>query len=130
MHKIFVYGTLRPGTGETVRIPGIMFDLGWYPGVVAVNDPHWRDAEFASLRPMFTAEIIEVDDAELARLDDYEGYRPGDNENSLYRRIHYEDGFLYEYNRSVGNRPRVSSGDWLAYTQQKEGCNAGIHSRR
>ena len=130
MHKIFVYGTLRPGKGETVQIPGRMFDLGWFPGVVDIFDPHWKDAQFVSLRPMFTAEVIEVDDETLARLDRYEGYDPRHPETSLYVRKEYKDGFIYQFNGNVDGATPVLSGDWLDYTKQKEGCNAGIHSRR
>lgn len=120
MHKIFVYGTLRPGTGETVEIPGRMFDLGWFPGAVLIGvEPEHR----------ILAEVIEVDDAGLARLDSYEGYNRHNPSSSLYVRKEYEDGFIYQYNGNVEGRFPVLSGDWLNYTQQKEGCNAGIHSR-
>lgn len=130
MHKIFVYGTLRPGTSEPVMVPGQMFDLGWYPGVVDIFDPDWIETEFVSARPMFKAEIIEVDDETLARLDDYEGYNPRNPEQSLYRRVAYQDGFIYQYNGSVYGRLPVPTGDWLDYTQMKEGCNASHFARR
>lgn len=121
MHKIFVYGTLRPGVSEPVMVPGQMFDLGWFPGAVGIetDDQHF-----------FMAEIIEVDDETLARLDDYEGYNPRDPERSLYRRLSYQDGFIYQYNGNVDGRPPVPTGDWLDYTQMKEGCNASHFARR
>lgn len=120
LHRVFVYGTLRPGKGETVQIPGRMFDLGWFPGAVMIGvEPEHR----------ILAEVIEVDDAGLARLDRYEGYDPRHPEHSLYIRKDYEDGFIYQFNGNVDGKLPVLTGDWLDYIGQKEGCNAGIHSR-
>lgn len=119
-HKIFVYGTLRPGTSEPVMVPGQMFDLGWFPGAVGIetDDQHF-----------FMAEIIEVDDETLARLDAYEGYDPRHPEHSLYLRKEYQDGFIYQYNGNVSGKLPVPTGDWLDYTQMKEGCNASHFAR-
>ena len=64
MHKLFVYGTLRPKSGVTVKVPGKLYDLGWFPGCKLIPD---GDAEF-------DCEILEVDDAGLRRADQYEGY--------------------------------------------------------
>lgn len=120
-HKIFVYGTLRPGISEPVMVPGQMFDLGWFPGAVNIE---------TAVDTFFMAEIIEVDDETLARLDDYEGYNPRNPEHSLYRRLSYQDGFIYQYNGSVDGKMPVPTGDWLDYTQMKEGCNAAHFARR
>ena len=119
-HKIFVYGTLRPGVSEPVMVPGQMFDLGWFPGVVNVE---------TAVDSHFMAEIIEVDDETLARLDAYEGYDPRHPEHSLYVRKEYQDGFIYQYNGNVSGRLPVPTGDWLEYTQMTEGCNASHFAR-
>ena len=128
-HKIFVYGSLRPGKSETVTVPGQMFALGWFPGAVNINENEVDD------QPHFVAEVIEVDDEMLARLDQYEGYDPRHPEHSLYVRKKYKDGFIYQYNGNVNGRLPVPTNlagacDWLEYTQMKEGCNASVHSRR
>ena len=120
-HKIFVYGTLRPGVSEPVMVPGQMFDLGWFPGVVNIE---------TAVGTFFKAEIIEVDDEMLDRLDSYEGYNPRNPEHSLYVRKEYQDGFIYQYNGSVEGKMPVPTGDWLDYTQMKEGYNASHFARR
>lgn len=125
-HKIFVYGTLRPGVSEPVMVPGQMFDLGWFPGAVNIE---------TAVDTYFMAETIEVDDAGLARLDSYEGYNPDHPASSLYVRKAYQDGFIYQYNGNVEGKMPVPTdpqgcSDWLDYTQMKEGCNASHFARR
>jgi gamma-glutamylcyclotransferase (GGCT)/AIG2-like uncharacterized protein YtfP len=131
-HKIFVYGTLRPGVSEPVMVPGQMFDLGWFPGVVGVPDEPVGPMFFAEneVEHFFMAEIIEVDDETLARLDSYEGYNPNHPASSLYVRKAYQDGFIYQYNGNVSGKLPVPTGDWLEYTQMTEGCNASHFARR
>jgi gamma-glutamylcyclotransferase (GGCT)/AIG2-like uncharacterized protein YtfP len=121
MHKVFVYGTLRPGASEPVLVPGQMFDLGWFPGVVNIE---------TAVGAFFKAEIIEVDDDTLARLDSYEGYNPNHPASSLYVRKEYQDGFIYQYNGNVSGKLPVPTGDWLEYTQMTEGYNASHFARR
>lgn len=113
-HIIYVYGTLRPGAGETVLIPGTMYDLGWYPGVKLGG------------KSQFVAERIEVDDDRLQQLDNYEGYNPHNHESSLFIRRHYLDGWIYEYNQQLTGSQVISSGDWLAYTKEKKGRAAHL----
>ena len=116
-HKIAVYGTLRPATGEAVDIAGKIYDLGWFPGLV-------MDDSGTVVRGTW----IEVDDNRLAELDRYEGYNENRPENSLYLRKPFKDGWVYAYNRSVGDRAPIEtgieSGDWLAYTMTEEGVAA------
>ena len=106
-HQVLVYGTLRPFTNtNVVRVPGHLYDLGSFPGVRLDN----------SSDTMVTCEVIEVTDEELERLDQYEGYRPSDPDNSLYIRRKLDWGpFIYEYNDPFGNLSEkyiVPSGDW------------------
>ncbi len=111
-HVVYVYGTLRPGSSPTVDIPGIMYDLGSYPGV-CLKSP--------TIGKFFKAERIEVDDKGLRELDQYEGYRPDNKRNSLYLRVPYMDGEIYVYNFDFDGRPEVECGDWLKYTGQTFG---------
>lgn len=117
--KLFVYGTLRPGSADIVQIPGKMFALGWFPGVKL-------DEESSDT---FTAEVVEIDNTALTNIDRYEGYYPEDEEMSLFVRKPYQDGFIYEFNGKVDNKPQVMSGDWLEYTGKGEGANASLSSR-
>lgn len=108
-HVLYVYGTLRRG-GPTVKIPGQLFNLGWFPGLKTYGPGE------------VVAERIEVDD--LTAIDRYEGYCEEDRDGSLYVRKPYLDGYLYEYNRDVNPVYKIESGDWLDFTQEKEGKNA------
>jgi gamma-glutamylcyclotransferase (GGCT)/AIG2-like uncharacterized protein YtfP len=124
-NKILVYGTLRVGHGAysgfgldkatrhlgTVRVPGTMYHLGGFPGIVLDGD---LDG--------FWADLLEITDEDavpvvLQRLDDYEGYREEAPDNSLYLRKEiglpeYGTAFIYEINRDMSTRVRVASGDW------------------
>lgn len=117
--KLFVYGTLRPGNAETVQIPGKMFALGWFPGVKLSDNSE----------NTFTAEVLEIDEANLTNVDRYEGYDPDNEEMSLFVRRPYQDGFIYEFNGKVDNKPQVMSGDWLQYTGKGAGVNASLPTR-
>lgn len=123
--KILVYGTLRVGQGAyrtfgldkstrhlgTVRIPGSMYHLGGFPGIVLDGD---LDG--------FFADVLEITDETavpdvLERLDAYEGYRESSPDNSLYLRKEidvpeYGRASIYEINRDMSARPRVQGGDW------------------
>ena len=115
MHKIYVYGTLRPGKVSNVsKGRGFLFDLGSFPGVKL--DPEG---------PEFTVESIEVDDKTLERLDRYEGYRASNPESSLYIRKPFLDGEIYEYN-GVSSGANVESGDWLIHTGRNQGSASSL----
>lgn len=116
MHKIYVYGTLRPGTGPIVDVPGTMYDLGWFPGI------KWNDG----LGNTVKCEVIEADDQRLARLDHYEGYDEASPETSLYIREVFNDGYIYIYNRDVAGAKQVKEGDWLAFCGSSQGVNAHV----
>jgi len=106
MNKVYVYGTLRPGkTTNVVQIPGILYKLGWFPGVKLD-----LEAESGSF---VTCEVVEVDDEELKRLDVYEGYHMDCLDNSLFIRTPILDGFIYEFNGRVEPHDIIESGDWL-----------------
>lgn len=117
-HKIYVYGTLRPGGDKTVQIPGIMYDLGGFPGIKLMAP---------DCGSFVTGEIIEADDAKLKQLDRYEGYNPCSPETSLYLRKPYLDGYIYEYNANTVNVSVIKSGDWLAHKNERVGRAANLY---
>lgn len=102
---LFTYGTLRPGSAATVIIPGKIYDLGWFPGLIMGEGE-------------VVAEKIEVKDWD--RVDRYEGYNPDDHEGSLYIRQPFLGGFVYVYNRAVREDKLVKGGDWLAYVDKRK----------
>lgn len=117
MNKLLVYGTLREGlTNAVVRIPGKLYNLGWFPGLVL--DKSDEPSDFV------TCEVLEVDDGKLFMLDSYEGYDPGDPEGSLYLREKYGEYFVYTINKDVSDRPVIESGDWLDVANAKVGVYA------
>jgi gamma-glutamylcyclotransferase (GGCT)/AIG2-like uncharacterized protein YtfP len=84
---VAVYGTLRRGGVRAIpvlfpgvepvgvgTVEGVLHDFGAYPG-------------FVTGAGRVVVELYEVDDAQLARLDDIERFRPDDPEGSYYRRV-------------------------------------------
>lgn len=115
---VYVYGTLRPGVeANLVRVPGTLHVLGGYPGA------RIKGEDFGQF---FMAERCEVPQESMARLDSYEGYRQDRPEMSLFRRIPYLDGYIYEYNHDLKDREQIT--DWLEYTGGKSGTAAWMMS--
>lgn len=110
MHKLYVYGTLRPNGNDLHKVPGVLYDLGWFPGIELGDE---------SSESFVTCEVLEVSDNRLKELDHYEGYCEGDDSASLYLRVPYLDGFIYVYNQSLEGKKVISSGDWRAYQDGK-----------
>lgn len=123
---LYAYGTLRkdargghnlyPGLTyvETLKIPGQIYDLGWFPGIVL------------GLSGSVVCDKFIVDDEETwDHLDAYEGYHKYSPRCSLYIRTQFREsyayccGFIYEYNRSVEGKVLISSGDWVKYERDK-----------
>jgi gamma-glutamylcyclotransferase (GGCT)/AIG2-like uncharacterized protein YtfP len=128
---VFFYGTLmrpfnRPGRQRVNpkltfaghgSIRAKLFDLGIYPAAVPADDGS-----------RVTGEIYELRDPVLvlAALDEIEGYRPNEPEQSLYIRSHADvtrdDGtviqaWAYFYNAPLGRAQRIASGDYLEHLQ-------------
>jgi len=126
---VFFYGTLmspfnRPGRQRvnpklTPRgkgtIRAALFDLGIYPAAVPTDDGS-----------RVLGEMYEMQDsaAVLATLDEIEGYRSNEPEQSLYTRVltdvTLEDGqvrsaWAYFYNAPLGRAQRIASGDYLEH---------------
>jgi len=114
-HWLYVYGTLMTGKGERVKVPGLLYDLGWFPGAKISTPECGRE---------FVAEIREVTDVELKSIDRYEGYYEDAPDASLYIRKPYLDGWIYEYNRTPSPDRLIESGDWLQHkSDKKAGCD-------
>lgn len=115
-HVIYVYGTLRQGNLPLHPVPGKMYNLGCYPGII-LHRPEDGEDEV----PVFFAERIVVDDTMLARLDQYEGYHEGQPKRSLYLRQPYKDGWIYEWNSESPENCYIPSGNWLKHLRTERG---------
>jgi gamma-glutamylcyclotransferase (GGCT)/AIG2-like uncharacterized protein YtfP len=129
---VFFYGTLMSGFKREGRarldaqltpqgrgwIHATLFDLGLYPAAIPAADGRvWGEVH----------RMADVD-AALAVLDEVEGFRPTEPDNSLYTRVEtavtFEDGHVaaawaYFYNAPLGGAQRIESGDYLEYLKVK-----------
>lgn len=112
MEILYVYGTLRPGTGPVELVEGQMFNLGWFPGIVL------------GMPGTISCERVEVES--LIPFDLYEGYDPSDLSSSLYIRRPYKDGWIYEFNGNFDLNSRIESGDWLEHTKTTAGVRCDL----
>lgn len=126
---LFAYGTLQPGlippelaplmAGISViargSVPGVLYDLGGYPG--AVLDPR------AESRIQGVVYRLPEEPSALAQLDDYEEYDPAAPGESLFRRILHSvttanhgnlDCWIYVYNRNPGAAPVIPGGVFVS----------------
>ena len=125
---IFVYGTLRAAPDHDMsrvlerhadfvgrgRIPGILYDVGPYPGAVR------KSGTRASVR----GDVYRLRDSERALpiLDRYEGWNETKRRSAEFKRsrILVDLGagkkvraWIYLYNRPTTGLPRIRSGDYL-----------------
>jgi gamma-glutamylcyclotransferase (GGCT)/AIG2-like uncharacterized protein YtfP len=125
---LFVYGTLRQGTGHPMsqylsknanllgigHTHGRLYRISWYPGAVVSAHPDER----------IVGELYELhQEGVLKRLDQYEDYNPDRPEQSDFvRRLVTaylaEDpapiqAWIYEYNRPITYCDWLVSGDFL-----------------
>ncbi len=120
-HRVFVYGTLRPGGSNHFRmaggrfvgkgwVRGRLYRIDWYPGLML-------DEEAGEVK----GEIFEVTTEQLHELDVFEGLSAGEVEGSEYRRVLTEvtDGektthaWVWEWIGPVDETRLIASGDWL-----------------
>lgn len=122
-----VYGTLMHGlSGDLQRILeaaltpigscliyGTLIDLGSYPGLVPSES-----AEIGHVK----GELWRIDaPTVMEQLDAYEDYDPANLAGSLYVRRWTllaepeTQAWVYHYNGSVKDRPRINHGDWRCY---------------
>ncbi len=129
---VFFYGTLMSGFKRPGRarldpmlhpegrgwIPASLFDLGIYPAAIPASDSQvWGEVH----------RMLD-EDAVLGTLDEIEGYRPSEPDQSLYVRVEtpvtLEDGrsttaWAYFYNAPLGRAQRIESGDYLEHLRVK-----------
>jgi gamma-glutamylcyclotransferase (GGCT)/AIG2-like uncharacterized protein YtfP len=99
-------------------IAAALFDLGAYPGAI----PSSTSCVRGELHRMHDSA------AALRTLDEFEGYRPGDDDGSLFvrrttsvtRDDHSADqAWVYFFNAPLGTAARIDSGDYLKYLKVK-----------
>jgi gamma-glutamylcyclotransferase (GGCT)/AIG2-like uncharacterized protein YtfP len=124
---LFVYGTLRRASQHAMakylaarsawlglaRMPGRLYDLGQYPGLLeAVDAADWVCGDLYELADP---------DHTLAVLDRYEGYSPSDAHPWLFERVPatatLADGvsrpaWVYMYRQRVREEQRIHAGDY------------------
>ena len=125
---VFFYGTLMTPFNRTSHlsvdrhlvymgrgtIEAALFDLGIYPAAVPASD----GCVWGEIYEMTHPSIV------LRTLDELEGFRPGEQDSSLYVRaltpVTNEDGIVvdawaYFYNAPLGRAQRIESGDYLEH---------------
>jgi gamma-glutamylcyclotransferase (GGCT)/AIG2-like uncharacterized protein YtfP len=132
-HHLFVYGSLLRSENHAMgrrlaaeaafvgaaTVPGRLYAVGWYPGLVASTDPSdcVHGEVFRLLAP----------DATLVWLDAYEGLSAADVRSAEYAREQrlatLTDGSLcavwvYLYQRTVEESRRVASGRWADHRRR------------
>lgn len=127
---LFVYGTLRRGTGHLMSerlasqatyvgdasVAGTLYDTGPFPACLPPERPDDRVQGDLWAIPADQAEEL------LLMLDRYEGFAPDARYGSLFLRqrvpVRFGDGseqeaWMYRYNQLPQTGQRVESGDWL-----------------
>ena len=129
---VFFYGTLMSGFDRRGRarvdekltpqgrgsIRAALFDLGLYPAATPASEGDvWGEVY----------RMLEVD-AVLSVLDELEGFRPGEPDSSLYRRVktavtldrgQVATAWVYFYNAPLGQAQRIESGDYREHLRVK-----------
>jgi gamma-glutamylcyclotransferase (GGCT)/AIG2-like uncharacterized protein YtfP len=131
---LFVYGTLRRGFNHPLAqhlarqahfvglgcVPGRLYDLGDYPGLVLPGQP--------TDRVLGDVYALDRPGQLLSLLDEYEEYNPLEPFHSLYLREAVtitllaggsRQGWLYRFNRPVKPFKYIPSGDYLSYLSLK-----------
>lgn len=129
---IVFYGTLKVGS-EQFKARGLDRFLSFVGDCEIQGDLYdieEGDENYPALVPgngTVRAQLFEIRDPSfLAATDRYEEIDPDNPENSLYLRkaIHLKkpdvDAWCYVYNQSVANRPKIVSGDWSLYLNEKQ----------
>jgi gamma-glutamylcyclotransferase (GGCT)/AIG2-like uncharacterized protein YtfP len=125
---VFFYGTLMTPFNRTGRlsidqhlvyagrgtIEAALFDLGIYPAAVPTTDGRVWGEIYEMMHPAIV----------LRALDELEGFRPGEQDSSLYVRAltpvttdggETVDAWAYFYNAPLGRAERIESGDYLEH---------------
>lgn len=129
---LFVYGTLLQADNDFAiymrssctfvsfgTIPGLLYDLGEYPGLIETN---LKDQ-------LVHGSVYQMEDSAevLKQLDYYEGVGPDEEQPNLYRReltqISTDEGlitaWIYIYNRDVSKDTLIPGGNYIDYINKK-----------
>jgi gamma-glutamylcyclotransferase (GGCT)/AIG2-like uncharacterized protein YtfP len=131
---LVVYGTLLQEVGHPCHsilaelsefagpatFHGALYDLGEYPGVLISHEPS----------EVVQSELYRLTHPQgaLIKLDAYESHYPHDPSSSLFRREAIEvleagrkslRAWVYCYNRSLADKPRIMSGDYLHFLRTR-----------
>ncbi len=94
------------------KLYGALYDLGEYPGLIMGSDK--KQPVSAELYRFTEPEILKV-------LDDFEDYKAGNEQDSLYIRVLVNlhepslKAWVYGYNRNVLESKRIKHGSWEQY---------------
>jgi gamma-glutamylcyclotransferase (GGCT)/AIG2-like uncharacterized protein YtfP len=119
---VFVYGTLRRGGSNDITrlrpaprfvgaasVPGVLYDLGAYPGMRLGGDGAVHGEVYA-IEPALEAVLDLIEDLGPEPSDEY-----AKRDSTVDIGGHACECFLYEINaRYVESAPQMISGDWLA----------------
>jgi gamma-glutamylcyclotransferase (GGCT)/AIG2-like uncharacterized protein YtfP len=123
---LLVYGTLRKGQSADLsrnsraefigvdQINGLLYELGWFPGVKTVES-----ITFDPDKPTVTGDVFKLHSDDLVEaLDSYEGYP------NLYSRVQTtsRDGrtvWVYVFNGIVHQDNFIPDGNWVDSKDQK-----------
>ena len=122
-YPLFVYGTLRSGSGHafarllsetsdfvgTGRLRGSLYRIAHYPGWVEdlggwVKGEVWQPRDSSAIRS--TGSL-------LGELDEYEGPEYRRITRTIETEIGPRECWVYLYVSSIEGKPRLISGDWL-----------------
>ena len=135
IYHLFVYGSLRSGFRSPAyeyisryfdlvaegKVRGKLYDMGEYPAAKPVTEDAWIAGE------LYISRNRDEFSWAIAQLDDYEGVLVESHEQPLYRRELAEiilpestqAAWIYWFNGPVEGRPVISSGDMIAYLNEK-----------
>lgn len=133
--QLFVYGSLRSGFHSpayhyvskyftfvgNAKVRGVLYDMGDYPVAIPSVDDTFIVGE------LYQINHEEAFDFAIGQLDDYEGLDGEENEVVLYERKLADiivnetttKAWTYWYKGNTSNKPIITSGDVLAYFEQK-----------
>lgn len=120
MHKVFVYGTLRP-TDEQGNVLPATHQLEDYQLYSAGAFPYIVPNDYSDSRCKVKGNIIEVDKDDLAVMDNYEGIKRGlytREKVRVFQKDNTRDSkgvnvFVYVAGPALHPQP-IASGDWYS----------------
>lgn len=122
---VFIYGTLRSGAADAVRMvdmewagngraKGLLYSIASLPALVHVHDAGWN----------VVGEIHRASADSLRELDEFHGIPPGELSGPHYRRVRRtivssrsyserHEVWLWEWNGGMEGKVKIRSGNWM-----------------